>query len=102
MVSLKRGAAALCCWGVLPKADGMVLFGKRRESSRYFAIQQTLPPLSRHMASFYNHTETLPYSSHCESLPVTYTNNPKVVSQWLSNHIPSSNGVLGFDVEVSQ
>jgi hypothetical protein len=53
------------------------------------------------MASFPNNTETLPYSSHGESLPVTYTNNPKIVSQWLSNHVPSSNGILGFDVEVS-
>jgi hypothetical protein len=103
MARLKKGAVALCfCSQLVASADGMVLIGSiRRESSRYFTVQQTLPPLSRHMASFANHTEILPYSSHGESLPVTYTNNPKIVSQWLSNHVPDSNGILGFDVEVS-
>ena len=103
---MKRGrlfAAAICSCLLASSgtADAMVMLGPRRES-RYFAVQQMLPPLSRDMASFENSTVTLPYSSsHGEPLPVVYTNNPKVVTQWLSNHIPSSDGILGFDVEVS-
>ena len=76
----------------------MKMNGRR---SRYFAVQQTLPPLPRHMPAFANQTETLPYtSSHGKSIPVWYTNHPAVVSDWLSENLPDSNGILGFDVEV--
>jgi hypothetical protein len=52
---------------------------------------------------FANQTETLPYSSsHGNSIPVWYTNHPAVVSDWLSENIPNSNGILGFDVEVRE
>jgi len=89
------GAAAF----ITSAADAMVMLGGRK--SRYFAVQQTLPPLSRHMPAFANQTETLPYSSfHGRSLPVMYTNSPSVVSNWLADNLPSSEGILGFDVEV--
>ena len=100
MVRFKKGGFCLAVTLSTRSALAMVSFSRR--GSRYFAVQQTLPPLSRHMSSFANQTETIPYSSHHgKSLPVMYTNNPLRISEWLSDNIPSSNGILGFDVEVS-
>lgn len=100
-------AVALSCCCFSSCANAMILssrhFPHRRrlaESSQYFAVQQKLPPLTRHLATFINMTETLPYSQHGESLPVTYTNDPKIVAQWLADELPYSSGILGFDVEV--
>jgi hypothetical protein len=88
--------------------DAMVLLGNSRSmrgSSRYFTVEQILPPLQSASSSFQNSTETIiPYSRSKpfigRPLPVVYTNDPKHVSQWLSNNIPSSGGTIGFDVEV--
>lgn len=99
--SMVRGSALrLCLVAAFSTANGMVLLGGRK--SRYFTVEQTLPPLSRHMLPT-NQTETLPYSSsshHGRSLPVVYTNDPSVVNGWLDQNMPTSNGVVGFDVEV--
>lgn len=101
MVRIKGGLsmAGISALSITRHANAMVLLGGRR--SRYFAVEQTLPPLSRHMPSFENQTETLPYSSsRGKALPVVYTNNPSVIADWLSDNVPSSNGILGFDLEV--
>lgn len=102
MVRMRGGAAlaGIACLSTWDDVNSMTMKMDGRRS-RYFAVQQTLPPLPRHMPAFANHTETLPYSSsHGKSIPVWYTNHPGVVSDWLSENIPNSNGILGFDVEV--
>lgn len=109
MVRVNGGATAGLCLAAIASFSSssaanaaMVTLDGRR--SRYFCVQQMLPPLSRHMPSFANQTDILPYSSpspHARSLPVMYTNDPRRISDWLSEHLPSSNGILGFDVEVS-
>lgn len=56
--------------------------------------------------SFTNGTSfSNPYSIEkaAAPIPVTYTNNPKIVHRWLSQNLPSpsqtKNAILGFDVE---
>ena len=41
-------------------------------------------------------------SLHGVSVPVTYTNDPKTVYRWMSDHLPYEGCTLGFDVEVSE
>ena len=69
----------------------------RTTSSRYFTEHKGLPPvpvLAETHAPCYNQLDTL---------PLVYTNNPRTVSQWLSENVPSEGStVLGFDVEVSR
>jgi len=41
-------------------------------------------------------------SSYGVSVPVTYTNDPKTVYRWMSDHLPYEGCTIGFDVEVSE
>jgi len=34
-----------------------------------------------------------------EELPICYTNNPKVVEEWIRHHVPPKTFCLGFDIE---
>jgi hypothetical protein len=36
-----------------------------------------------------------------KSIPVTYTNNPRVVDDWLCRNLPYDGSIIGFDIEVS-
>jgi len=57
-----------------------------------------IPPIQKAVAD--EPSLVLPTYSQMEELPVVYTNDPKVVSRWLCDNIPSTQGcVLGFDVE---
>jgi hypothetical protein len=57
---------------------------------RYFTQELELPKL-----------ESIgPSNRYTQSLPLTYTNDPKIVSQWLGDHISSGDCILGLDVEV--
>jgi hypothetical protein len=40
-------------------------------------------------------------SLHGRSVPVTYTNDPKTVYRWMSDHLPYEGCTIGFDIEVS-
>lgn len=82
-------------------------------STRYFTDKGLLPPLSlRQKASnqttisssdspstLYTTGTSVPLQG-C-SVPVTYTNDPKSVYRWLSDHLPYEGCIIGFDVEVS-
>lgn len=102
-------ATGTFCWYMVAflftigKAASMVLLGDRRHGSdsRYFTVEDVLPPLQAFPAASAN--DALPYRQRSKvtkkPLPIVYTNDPKQVSQWLCQHIPSSGGLLGFDVE---
>ena len=88
--------------------DGMAYqphrFGRPiKQDDRYFVVEQMLPALHRE-AVWKNTTfvlsEDSPFSCHGDSIPVTYTNSPKGVSDWLAKNIPKDGGTIGFDVEV--
>lgn len=69
----------------------------RRAGSRYFETNLLLPPVREQTRK--GGPTAYPQLSE---LPLKYTNNPKVVSQWCSDNIPQKETfVLGFDVEVS-
>lgn len=66
--------------------------------SRYFQTRLTLPPLERS-------DDILPMLEFGDdfgvsSLPVLYTNDPKVATRWLEEHVAVEGCTLGFDVEV--
>ena len=63
-------------------------------SGRYFGFETVLPPLKPF--------DTEGVKSHVRPLNVLYTNNPKLVTEWLYEHVGTSpdTNVLGFDVEV--
>jgi hypothetical protein len=65
-----------------------------RRETRYFSQQLVAPPLAP-LADMSNIE-----SSHHQELPILYTNDPRVVSQWLQEHVDRNGCVLGFDVEV--
>ena len=47
-------------------------------------------------------SSSLSYPSlHGRSVPVTYTNDPKTVYRWMSDHLPYEGCTIGFDIEVS-
>lgn len=96
--------------------------------TRYFTQEGHLPPLltfvqphvssaSATSARTFNHNNTLMdckvestaigddeiniiNSLHGGAVPVTYTNDPTVVDEWLCKNLPYDGSIIGFDVEV--
>lgn len=69
-----------------------------KEDNRYFVVEQILPAL--HSEDVFNsQTERAIPASHGEAIPVTYTNSPRGVSDWLAANIPLGDATIGFDVE---
>jgi hypothetical protein len=68
---------------------------KERET-RYFTEKCLIPPIQRCS----NASQSAAAAIHFEALPVVYTNDPKAVTRWIADHIPSEGCVLGFDLEV--
>jgi hypothetical protein len=66
-------------------------FPVKRET-RYFTQDLELPRLQP--------TTPGEANRYTQSLPLTYTNDPKIVSQWLGEHISQEGCILGLDVEV--
>lgn len=69
------------------------LSSSKRET-RYFTKELELPPLQP-MADAPAHNVV-----YTKSLPLIYTNDPKVVSSWLGEQISHGGCILGLDVEV--
>jgi hypothetical protein len=71
-----------------------------RKEPRYFEELVWAPPLNPVEGGTYAATAAArtPYAQ--ANLPILYTNDPKAVSRWLSDHVPRDGCVLGFDVEV--
>jgi len=79
-----------------PRADA---FGLSKRQGRYYTVEKSVPFLPQ-IPTNSEYSKTLPYSKRLKSLPVTYTNDPKVVQQWLVKKIPADGPcILGFDVE---
>jgi hypothetical protein len=70
-----------------------------KRESRYFAQESMLPPLPRIDVDGDN--SVTPTRESDRGLPVLYTNDPKMVSRWLSDNIETNGCTLGFDLEVS-
>lgn len=78
---------------------GALAFSTRQTNereTRYFTEECLIPPIQRCS----NESQTAADSINVEALPVVYTNDPKAVSRWIANHVPSEGCVLGFDLEV--
>jgi hypothetical protein len=71
-----------------------------KRESRYFAQETMLPPLLRIGVDGDNSVIPSRESSD-RDLSVLYTNDPKLVSRWLSDNIGTDGCTLGFDLEVS-
>jgi len=76
--------------------------------TRYFTEECIIPPLQPLEEESYDGITTrLLHSTRIQlgPLPVVYTNDPKTVEQWLSEHVSSLEGgegsTIGFDLEVS-
>jgi hypothetical protein len=70
-----------------------------KRESRYFAQESMLPPLLRIGVDGDN--SVTPTRESDRDLSVLYTNDPKMVSRWLSDNIGTNGCTLGFDLEVS-
>jgi hypothetical protein len=82
-------------------------------NGRYFVQTGILPPLApvstitslslpSNDTSAATIARVVSYSDvACGNVPVTYTNNPRVVDEWLCRNIPYDGCVVGFDIEVS-
>jgi hypothetical protein len=78
-------------------------------NGRYFVRTGILPPLTpvatiARLPKPSNDTmiaQALFSSVEVGNIPVTYTNNPRVVDDWLCENLPIDGGVIGFDIEVS-
>jgi hypothetical protein len=68
-----------------------------KRESRYFAQESMLPPLPRIDVD----NSVIPSRESDRHLSVLYTNDPKMVSRWLSDNIGNDGCTLGFDLEVS-
>jgi hypothetical protein len=68
-----------------------------KRESRYFAQESMLPPLPRIDVD----NSVIPSRESDRDLSVLYTNDPKMVSRWLSDNIGNDGCTLGFDLEVS-
>lgn len=75
-----------------------------KQDDRFFIVEQMLPALHREAVgknlTFVSSDTDRPFSSYGDSIPVTYTNSPKGVSDWLAKNIPKEGVTIGFDVEV--
>jgi len=70
--------------------------------SMQFAHESVLPPLPRIETPSTADTESAVLSDESNpGLSVLYTNDPKMVSRWLSDHVATGGCTLGFDLEVS-
>ena len=73
---------------------------KKSREARYFTDECLIPPLEPY--NTYENITTHSDKIHLGPLPVVYTNDPRTVAQWLSEHVQPSRGcTIGFDVEVS-
>lgn len=78
-------------------------FQNQKRMSRYFAQESMLPPLPRidiDVDIGGDNSVTPTRESDHSGLSVLYTNDPKMVSRWLSDHIGTDGCTLGFDLEV--
>uniref|UniRef100_A0A7S3P9I6 3'-5' exonuclease domain-containing protein n=1 Tax=Amphora coffeiformis TaxID=265554 RepID=A0A7S3P9I6_9STRA len=73
----------------------MVQSTKTKSQTRYFTDECLLPPLAPLEDSMTLHSNKI----HLGPLPVVYTNDPKTVAQWLSQHVPGGGSTIGFDLE---
>src|SRR3569623_1277678 len=91
---------ARCCSALLLSLSGVAAFSgmssRRTGDSRYFGVHLTAPPLQRVEDSVVDFDP-----QYGTTLDVLYTNDPRSVSQWLSDNVPSNGCTLGFDIEVS-
>ena len=99
----------------LKQATSLNIVPLQSSSTRYFTSVGVLPPLPRVedqksntnrriRSKKKNSKDTIATSPQGQGdVSVTYTNNPKVVTDWLDQNLPKNEGcVIGFDVEVSQ
>ena len=71
----------------------IALSSSSRRETRYFTQELELPPLPSMQTGINN--------EYTKSIPLVYTNDPKIVSNWLGEQISSHGGcILGLDVEV--
>mmetsp|Transcript_2104 Transcript_2104/g.3745 ORF Transcript_2104/g.3745 Transcript_2104/m.3745 type:complete len:384 (-) Transcript_2104:2457-3608(-) len=78
-------------------------------NGRYFTQTGHLPPLSTTASADWNGTDfsslnvaastTTTHPSIAASIPVTYTNNPRAVDNWLCKNLPYEGSIIGFDIE---
>lgn len=64
-----------------------------KRETRYFTRELELPPLQLI-------AEGTAKNEYTKSLPLLYTNDPKIVSSWLGEQISHGGCILGLDVEV--
>ena len=97
------------------QATSLNMVPLQSSSTRYFTSVGVLPPLPRVeyqksntnrriRSKKKNSKDTIATSPQGQGdVSVTYTNNPKVVTDWLDQNLPKNEGCfIGFDVEVSQ
>jgi hypothetical protein len=85
-----------------PSKKKMEMVPLQSSSTRYFTSIGRLPPLPTYEK---NHkSSSIQMQDEEEFVSVTYTNNPKVVTEWLDQNLDRrpEGCVLGFDVEVSK
>jgi hypothetical protein len=90
--------------GMLVTMVGMVTAytsNSPKRESRYFAQESMLPPLLRIDVDVDVDNSVTPTRESDRYLSVLYTNDPKMVSRWLSDNIGTDGCTLGFDLEVS-
>lgn len=69
-----------------------------KRNDRYFTAKGVLPSLAP--AAYVNPTNPLAIIDETEEpIPVTYTNDPKTVDDWLCRNVPYDGCFLGFDIE---
>jgi hypothetical protein len=114
----------LSTWTILLHASLVFAFSPPRglrlrvfQRDRFFSEEHLLAPLdssSSHLTAAAApsnatvdtmSTWTLPYSSQDHTvngaaLPVLYSNDPKMVNRWLTQHLPMDVCAVGFDTEV--
>jgi hypothetical protein len=74
---------------------------KRESQSRYFVQESMIPPLPRIDVDGDNSVIPSRKRESDRDLSVLYTNDPTIVSRWLSDNIGTDGCTLGFDLEVS-
>jgi len=111
--SRKRGLLPLACtFATLLLFVGCEIHARRiitafsysnpKRMSMQFAHESVLPPLPRIETPSTADTESAVLSDESNpGLSVLYTNDPKMVSRWLSDHVATGGCTLGFDLEVS-
>ena len=99
---------------LIPLEGPPFLSSSTSSCNRYFTHQGMLPALQRSAFVVPQDSTTdttgtaaasasiIPYSEYLllgREIPVTYTNDPKSVYRWFSNHLPYEGCTIGLDVE---